>query len=31
MPRKENITKGMVLETALSIVKDEGIGELTAR
>jgi AcrR family transcriptional regulator len=31
MPRKENITKGMILETALAIVKDEGIAELTAR
>jgi AcrR family transcriptional regulator len=31
MPRKENISKGMVLETALAIVKDHGIAELTAR
>ncbi len=31
MPRKQNITKGMVLDAAFSIVKEHGVSELTAR
>jgi len=31
MPRRQNITKGMVLDAAFSVVRESGMSELTAR